>query len=58
VIRYIVVVHYHYDSTEPVDGEGTDAKPVPSYATLEEAVARSQKECGPSTTGYVWAVKV
>jgi hypothetical protein len=58
VIRYIVVIHYHYDSTEPAEATGDFDGPIPSYESKDEAEKRARIETGPHTTGYVWAVEV
>lgn len=58
MIRYIVVIHYHYDSTEPAEATGDWDSPIPSYESRDEAEKRARIETGQYTTAYVWAVKV
>lgn len=57
-MRFIIVIHYHYDCTEPVDANGTEEDPMPSYATYEEAQARIDALDGPKRDYYIWAVAV
>lgn len=58
MIRYIAVVHWHYDATEPVEGDGTRDRPAVSYATYDEAATVAAMQTTENETGYVWAVEV
>ena len=61
-MRYIIVLHYHYDSTEPVNRVGNhltgeDTEPLPTYGTRAEAERYAGDLNGPTQTAYVWAVR-
>jgi hypothetical protein len=62
VIRYIVVQHFHYDSTEPVAPPGSHMPgfegPVPSFESRDEAEALARQQDSASSTGYVWPIEV
>lgn len=61
MLRWINVVHYHYDSTEPIAGtlmaSGSQDDPVPSYASEAAAKAVRPPDTAYSTF-YSWAVMV
>lgn len=62
MIRYIVVTHFHYDSTEPVGISGSHMpdfeKPIPSFESYAEAETIARKQDSGASTGYVWPIEV
>lgn len=52
MIGYIVVQHYHYDSTEQVEDPST------VYLDRDEALAEAEKYNASGVSGCVWEIKL
>lgn len=52
MIGYIVVVNYHYDSTDQVE------HPSKVYLDYDEALVEATKQNGSGCSGYVWEIEL
>lgn len=63
MIGFLPVVHYHYDSVEPLTengqpAEASESEPVQVYETYDEAAEIAKKANGMNQTGGVWHLDV
>jgi hypothetical protein len=57
MIRYVPMVHWHYEDTNPAEGHYDD-EPVPTYATREEALKVADAKSGNGSSSEILVIEV